>query len=395
MKNPLSPLIYHLRHKRSTLLLVAIVCLATVGIYVMVSVLDSIPMRARSSYLTQVSRVYPSAGDALEPGVVAQIETHPDVARVVLDNGPHINAPTLIGLDSVRLAGVSQEDAQYLIAHIGLRLKEGRMFAPRTNEIVLSEVTARVLGLRLGDAIDRSVSQDYYGAIPAPLVLVGILEQVPLAAPSTGSGPWPKTDPTVETGRNLKIGFLSYEYLASHEQFAPRPVGLLVVAQAGRQAAVEGFLETTITSARTETETFREVSQLVAMARRGLYLIFGVVSCVVALIVALVIGVINRIDSLFHCSLIHYSGVSAQADRRPPDAGDGPRDVRGLDRGCGVRPGGAVWTQLHAVLRPGDGTRPGEPGTVLVCPARAGRGDRTDGLERLADVRPLRSGRHH
>ena len=279
MKNPLSPLVYHLRHKRSTLLLIAIVCLATVGIYVMVSVLDSIPMRSRSSYLTKISRVYPAAGDALEPGVVAQIETHPDVARAIPDNGLHINAPTLIGLDSARLAGVSQGDAQYLIAHIGLRLKEGRMFAPRTDEIVLSEVTARVLGLRLGDTIDRSVSEEYYGAIPAPLVLVGILE----------------SDPTVNKGSSIRVGFVSYEYLASHEQFAPRPVGLLVVAQAGRQAAVEEFLETTVASARTETETFREVSQLVTMARRGLYLIFGVVNCVVALIVALVVGVINRI----------------------------------------------------------------------------------------------------
>ena len=52
--NPFSPFIYHLRHRRSTLLLMALVCLATVGLYVMVSVLDSIPMRAQFIYLTKV-----------------------------------------------------------------------------------------------------------------------------------------------------------------------------------------------------------------------------------------------------------------------------------------------------------------------------------------------------
>jgi ABC-type lipoprotein release transport system permease subunit len=277
--NPLSPVTFYLRHKRSTLLLIALVCMATIGLYVMVSVLDSIPMRAQFTYLTKVGRVYPTAGDSLEPGVVSQIKTHPDVTRVIPDNGLEIAAPTLIGLDSLRLMGVSPDDAQYLMAHCGVRLKEGRMFEPRTNEIVLSEEVGRVLGLQVGDEIERSVNDTYYGTVPAPLVLVGILEN----------------DPTVNPGPGIRVGFASSEYLEGHELFAPRPANLLVVAPEGRKEAVDEFLETTVASARTETETFREVSRLVAMARQGFYIIFGVVNCLVAVVVALVVGVINRI----------------------------------------------------------------------------------------------------
>jgi hypothetical protein len=293
--NPLSPVTYHLRHKRSTLLLMALVCLATIGLYLMVSVLDSIPMRAQFSYLTKVSRVYPAAGSSLDPGVLAQIETHPDVAHVILNNGVWISPPTLIGTDSLRLTGVSQEDAQYLMIHCGVRLKEGRMFKPRTSEIVLSEEVVRALGLGIGDEIERSVNDMYYARVPAPLVLVGILEG----------------DPTVNPGPSVRVGFASYEYLEAHELFAPRPVSLLVAAQEGRKDVVDEFLETTVASARTETETYREVAQLVAWARQGLYIMFGVVNCLVAVVVALVVGVINRIALMQRVSelgLLHAVG---------------------------------------------------------------------------------------
>jgi ABC-type antimicrobial peptide transport system permease subunit len=293
--NPLSPLTYYLRHKRSALLLVALICLATLGLYVMVAVLDSIPARAQFIYLTKVSRVYPASGESLEPGVVAHIETYPDVAYVIPDNGLNISPPTLIGLDNLRLMGVSRDDAQVLMAHFGLRLKEGRMFEPRTNEIMLSEEVARALGLQLGDRIDRSINERYYGNVPAPLVLVGVLEG----------------DPALNPGPSLRVGFASQEYLESHESFAPRRSSLLVVAREGRKESVDEFLESTIASPRTETETYRQVSQLVALARQGFHIIFGIVDCLVAVVIALVVGVINRVAltrRLAEFGLLHAVG---------------------------------------------------------------------------------------
>jgi len=157
--NPLSPTTYYWRHKRSALLLLMLIALSTFGLYIMVSVLDSIPLRANVSYLTKVNRVYPASGSTLEPGIVAQIQTHPDIAGLIWDNGMRLAPPTLIGVDSMRLMGVSQEDAQYLMAYSGVRLKEGRMFDARTNEIVLSEELVRALGSRI-------VRHLWYGKYP-------------------------------------------------------------------------------------------------------------------------------------------------------------------------------------------------------------------------------------
>ena len=294
--NPLSAWTFHRRHKRSTFLMIVLVSLATMGLYVMVAVLDSVPTRAQFIYLTRVSRVYPTSGNLLDPAVVSQIRTHPDVARVIPDNGLQIAPPVLIGTDpDVRLMGVSQEDSQYLMAHFGVRLKEGRLYTAHTNEIVLSEEVVRALGLRIGEQIDRSINERYYGAIPAPLVLVGILEG----------------DPAFGTGPSVRVGFASFEYLADHELFAPRVSNILVIPKEGRKEVVDDFLETVIASSRTETLTYREVSELVAMARRGLYVISGIVNCLVAVALALVVGMINQIaltERLEEFGLLHAVG---------------------------------------------------------------------------------------
>ncbi|MFN2108505.1 MAG: hypothetical protein ACK2UI_02490, partial [Anaerolineae bacterium] len=114
MMNPLSPLTYYLRHKKNALVQIALIGLATVGLFILVAVLDVMPERGKVSYLTMMSRVIP-AGSALDPAVVAQLQTHPDIARVIPDNGLAFSAPTLIGQDALRLLGVSTEDAQVLM----------------------------------------------------------------------------------------------------------------------------------------------------------------------------------------------------------------------------------------------------------------------------------------
>ncbi len=301
--NPLSPFTYYRRHKRSALLQIALISLATVGLFILVGVLDAaIPLRVNVSYITKLSRVIPT-GSALDPAVVSQIQTHPDVARAIPDNGLRISLPSLIGTDSQRLMGVSPEDAQVLMQHCGVRLKEGRMFGPRSNEFVLSEEVARALGLELGSEIGRAIDQNYYEVVSAPLVLVGILEGDPSASLRTG--------PEVNAGPSVRVGFVSAEYLNSHELYTPRTTSLLVVAKAGRKAAVDDFLETTISSKYTEVETFALVASFTRMVRVGIYVIFGIVNSVVAVAVAFVVGIINRIaitKRLSEFGLLHALG---------------------------------------------------------------------------------------
>jgi ABC-type lipoprotein release transport system permease subunit len=276
--NPSSPFTYYRRHKRNAFLQIALISLATVGLFILVAVLDAIPLRADVSYLTKLSQVTPTGG-VLDPAVVSQIQTHPDVARAIPDNGLRITLPSLLGTDSQRLLGVSPEDAEYIMQHCGVRLKEGRIFEPRTNEIVLSEETARALGLGLGSEIGRAVDQDYYEDVSAPLMVVGILEG----------------DPSANPGPSVRLGFVSDEYLDSHELYAPRATGLLVIAREGRKAIVDDFLESAISSKSTEVETFATLVAFLSMARFGVYVIFGAVNSVVAVAVAFVIGIINRI----------------------------------------------------------------------------------------------------
>lgn len=184
--------------------------------------------------------------------------------------------------------GVSQDDVQYLMDHCSVRLKEGRLLEPRTNQIMLSEEIARALDLQLGDEIDRSINEEYYWEIEAPLVLVGILEgdpSAPLGA-SSSNGP---------AGPSIRVGFVSYEYLDGHELYAGRIVSQIVVAREGRKAAVEEFLENTISSKRTEVRTHEKLYRLVAADRREILNGFVILNCLVAIAAAGIVGVVNHI----------------------------------------------------------------------------------------------------
>ena len=292
--NPLSPLTYYRRHKGSALLQIALISFATVGLFVLVGVLDAIPLRANVSYLTRLGRVIP-VGESLDPTLVSQIQAHPDVGRVIPENGLWITLPTLLGTDSQHLMGVSQGDAQFLMQHCGVRIKEGRMFEAHSNEFILSEEIARALNLQIGSEIGREIDQDYYEALAVPLVLVGILEG----------------DPETNPAASVRMGFISNEYLDNHELYAPRTTSMLVIPREDRKAAVDNFLETTIRSKYTEVETFGLLVSFLKMARIAVYVIFGVVNSIVAVAVSFVVGIVNRIaitNRLNELGLLHALG---------------------------------------------------------------------------------------
>jgi ABC-type lipoprotein release transport system permease subunit len=90
------------------------------------------------------------------------------------------------------------------------------------------------------------------------------------------------------------VGFASREYLESHELHS-RPPGLIVVARNGHKATVDEFLETTILSAHTDVETGARLFAMSNRIRRSFRLVCGVIDCLVAVVVALVIGVTNQI----------------------------------------------------------------------------------------------------
>ncbi len=282
--NPLSAWTYYRRHKRQTLLLVSLVTLVTLGISIMAGMLH--PILEHVSIVTlgplsHVGLVYPAAGISLEPTVVSQIRAHSDVAEVIPENGLGLGimVPALAASTLSRVLGLSEADVPILLDVCGLHLKEGRLIQPRTNEILLSEEIANALGLRVGDSIGRSIDERYYFEIPTPLVVVGILE----------------SEHSVDSDQRAPVIIVSYEYLESHELYAPRQSGWIVIAREGRKTAVDDFLETTVRSPRTNVETYEQWAGFLLRARRMVNLVLGVVDGLVAVIVALVVGMINQI----------------------------------------------------------------------------------------------------
>ena len=280
--NPLSPFTYYWRHKRHAMMLVALIALGTLGLFVMVSMLDSLVGRLNSSYLSQVSYVAPLNGQNLETGLQAQIQAHPAVEKVIPVSSLSIRYPSLLGQDPLQIFGVTPEEAEILLLRAGLRISVGRMFAPRSNEIVISGSVARALNLSLGDEIDRTVDKKVYAQIASPLKVVGILEPEIV-------------DPGVPAP---VFGFISDEYLTSHEAYQKLVHGLLIVPQIGQLTEVNVFLESQIDPAYTEVETIDELRRIMSMALQALYVIFGLVNSLVAVIMALVVAAINRIALL-------------------------------------------------------------------------------------------------
>jgi ABC-type antimicrobial peptide transport system permease subunit len=275
--NPLSPLTYYYRHKRQTLLLLVLVSLMTLGISVMVRLPDSFVEHVAysESYVTRASLVS-AIGSSLDPGVVAQIRSHPDVARVMQEKGLFVTWPPISG-DSL-LFGASESDVRFLLDTYDLRLKEGRLPQPHTDEMVLAESMAKGAKVWIGDEISRSINEAWFAAIPSPLSVVGILEE-------DGSGSQPSPP----------VGIASYEYISNHESFTrPWSHGLLVVAKEGRQAAVDDFLQTEILP-YAEVRTNRQLEENLVRVSRNFHLLFGVVDVLVAAAITLVVGMINQI----------------------------------------------------------------------------------------------------
>jgi ABC-type lipoprotein release transport system permease subunit len=282
--NPLSPLTYYRRHKRAALLLLVLIGSLTLGLYSMAHILNAGIENAYYPYhyLTRMSRISATGetGSSIA-AVVGQIRTHPGVAHTIPENGLSVIAPQPGGPSPFPVLGVTEADLPVVMAASDLRLKHGRLFDPRAGEIILSEELAHALDLRVGDPISREIDESAYPEIMAELTLVGILESAPDAEPE------------------VRIGFVPYEYLDSHELYQPRPPGLLIIPDAGSRKSVNDHLEALVRenggSTSVRLETFERASEHIQHLRPVQIAMYGSVDILVSVAVALVVGMINRI----------------------------------------------------------------------------------------------------
>jgi ABC-type lipoprotein release transport system permease subunit len=293
--NPLSPWTFYRRHKRRAALLLSLISLATIGLYLLVALSWAMfvePMRSNHMFLSKFSIISPpGTEDELDASVVAQIRANPDVARVIPASGMQIALPEVMGggSDWFHLLALMEEDVPFVMERCGATLKKGRLVQPRTNGIMLSEQVAANLGLQVGDTIQDSVNPELYGNIVDPLQVVGIMES------------------------DVRLGIISYEFFSSHELYRRFPLRFLVVAQEGREAAVDDFLRSEIRAAGAGVQTFQWLTEWMASEYRATYSLLIPIIAVVAIVITVVIGVVNRIaftHRLPEFGILHAAGYS-------------------------------------------------------------------------------------
>jgi ABC-type lipoprotein release transport system permease subunit len=272
---PLSVGIYYRRHRRRGLTLVGVMALMILGVAFPVfffSPVTEVQKPFMLNYLRYASEVRSGLGNAVDPGVTAQIQAHPIVERVV----PTILLELAISVPPVSeslvtIYGVTEQNLPYLVDLYGLKLQTGRLPRPHSNEIVLSESLAMNRSLGVGDAIGRPANERDQD-IPTEMVVVGIL-----------------------TGGDTALGFASFEYLESHERYRTRSPHLLVIPVEGRKAELDHWLKENVHSTRTLVETYGDRLNSFQQATRNLLLLLVSVEGIIAAVAVIALAVLNYV----------------------------------------------------------------------------------------------------
>jgi hypothetical protein len=226
-----------------------------------------------------LSEVSPGSGDAVDPGVVAQIRNHSAVERLIpaIPLGLSAVVPPAVTAP-VAIYGVAEGDLPFLMDRFGVQLVAGRLPRARSNELVLSQAVAANRDLRLGDAVGRPVREQdgddllLADDMPAEMTIVGLLSR-----------------------EDVWLGFASLEYLESHELTRSRPIQWLVLPKPGREAELEAWLEGQVASAQTEVATYQAVLRGVRQTTMTLVALFMAVESIMAIIAAIALAALNHI----------------------------------------------------------------------------------------------------
>ncbi|MBL7077470.1 MAG: hypothetical protein ISS31_08355 [Kiritimatiellae bacterium] len=294
--NPLSLWTFYRRHKRRAVLLLSLISLVTAGLYLMGALTWAVftePTRSNYMYLSKINIVIPFYGIELDPAVVTQIRTHPDVERVLptfISIG--IGIPEAMGGQNnwINLLALQEEDVPYLLERYEATLAEGQMLQPRTNGIMLSKKVAAALDVQVGDVIYNGVDLRRYVTILEPMEIVGILES------------------------DIRLGILSYEYISDHELYRDNlPTQFIVVARPGYELAVDDFLLSEIKSSRVNAWTFQDLMADLARDYQQTSLLVLPIAVFAAIAVTIIVGVANRMaltQRLPKFGILHAAGQS-------------------------------------------------------------------------------------
>lgn len=283
---PLASVTFYKRHKRRAMFLISAMSLMIMAVVLVIFTLaaGSGAREPGLRYLSRLSIVRSTgAGDGLDPGTVAQVRIHPAVERVIPVAPRYhllsIRIPPFMASEASPF-GVYADDMAYLVELYDLEMKEGHLPRPHTNEMVIPEIIAQNRDLKIGDVIGDPDHPAYPGAesLPAEFVISGIFARS--AAPKDEN--W--------------LGFVSLEFLESHEAFHIRGVPpLIVVPKAGQKDTLDSWLEDELAGVGVSVLTYRQQIDRARKDARSEMLVFALLESVIALVAAIALAVLNYI----------------------------------------------------------------------------------------------------
>jgi ABC-type antimicrobial peptide transport system permease subunit len=301
---PLASMTFYKRHRRRAIVLISAMSVMIMAVVLVIFILaaSSTAQEPGLRYLSKLSIVRSTgAGAGLDPGVVAQVRAHPAAARVIPVAPRYhllsIHIPPFTAPEASPF-GVYAEDMAYLVELYGLKLKEGHLPRPHTNEMVISEILAQNRDLQIGDVIGDPDHPAYPGAesLPAEFVISGIFAR-----------------PTASEDENW-LGFVSLEFLESHEAFyVPDVPPLIAVPKAGQKDALDDWLENEVSGVGVSVLTWRREVDHIRQNAQSQMLVFALLESIIAIVAAIALAVLNYIFAVQRQSefgLLHALGYN-------------------------------------------------------------------------------------
>jgi len=248
---PLSSLTFYMRHRSRGFMVIMATALMVSGVafpaFILNMMNDSVAPLSLS-YTSQASVVSPSGFQlAVDQALLAQIEAHPTVAHVIPAKALAIGIIIPPGIEwQMPVYAVRESDLQVLLETYSLRLGEGKLIQPRSNQLILTYALAQNRGVGLGDEVGQQIhDQD---GIPTEMQIVGLLESTgPALADREGYDLPPA---------HRWVGFGSYEFVEDHERYDSVPMHAFVIPVEGRESEMERWIEEGIDARYTDVMTF-------------------------------------------------------------------------------------------------------------------------------------------
>ncbi|MBN1888294.1 MAG: ABC transporter permease [Thermoflexales bacterium] len=280
LPRPLAPSTFYRRHTRQAAVLVSAMVLMIVGTALIIFIFSAgaDALQPMLNNFSRISAVSPN-NLPLYATVIDQIRTHPAVERVipVYTFAPvKISIPPMFPSRSVETLCVTEEDMAYMVDLYHLKLAEGHLPRPNTNEIVFPWAIAQNRDIHVGDVIGDPDHPIYPGApaLPIQLVVSGIFAQGETSADET----W--------------LPFMSLEFV---EQYRESELSLIVVPRTGQKAALDAWLKRHIAGEGRMVYTYKNQRAALQREMSTMLFTFALMESAIALAAALALAGLNTI----------------------------------------------------------------------------------------------------